>query len=249
NVFLSQKEKERVLAAARKAIPPDKVMMVGTGCQSTWQTVEMSRLAAKAGADCALVVSPFYYKGQMRPDRLTAHYYRVADEAPLPVLIYNFPQSTGLNLGPDLVARLAEHPNLVGIKDSSGNIGQLSEILRLTPPEFAVFTGNAPVFYPALCLGARGGILAVANVAPEVCLEILARFEQGDLQAALDLQRLMTPLAEMVTVGQGIGGLKLAMNLAGYQGGGVRGPLTRPQEPEVEAALKAELAKLGLLKG
>lgn len=242
-VYLTEREKEEVLAAAREAAAPEKILMAGTGCESTRATVELTRLAAKHGADCALVLTPAYYKSQMTPAALETHYRRVADAAPIPILLYNVPQFTGINLSATLVARLAEHPNIVGIKDSSGNLGQLGEIVRQTPEDFAVFVGSAPVFYPALCVGAVGGILAVANVLPERWVELFERFRSGDHPGALALQRDLTPLAAAVTATHGVGGLKIAMTLRGYVGGAVRGPLVSPEGARAE--LEAELVRLG----
>jgi len=249
NVFLDQAESDRLIAAARELVPAEKLLLAGTGAQSTRETSARTRRAAELGADAALVLTPSYFKGQMSQARLLDHYRRVAEESPIPILVYNVPANTGLNMGPELVAAIAEHENVVGCKDSSGNIGQLSEILRLVPEDFAVFVGNAPVFYPALTLGARGGILAVANAAPEVCLGIYDSFKAGNGARALELQRLMTPLALMVTVRYGVGGLKAAMDLAGYTGGGVRSPLARPEKPEVAAELEGELKKIGSALG
>jgi 4-hydroxy-2-oxoglutarate aldolase len=245
NVFLSDQEKDRVVATAREMIPADRFMMVGTGEQSTRATVEATKRAADLGADCALVVTPFYFKGQMSPDRFKAHYYRVAEESPIPTLLYNVPPMTGVNMPGDLVAEMAGHDNIVGVKDSSGNIDQLADILRLSPEGFKVFVGSAPVLYPALCLGADGGILAVANVAPEVCIRIYQAFLAGDPGTALELQQKMTPLAKMVTARWGVGGLKAAMELAGYPPCGVRSPLAMPTEAQVLEILKGELDKVG----
>jgi 4-hydroxy-2-oxoglutarate aldolase len=158
-------------------------------------------------------------------------------------LIYNVPQFTGINLEPELVAKLSEHPNIIGIKDSSGNIQQLSEIVSLSRKGFAVFVGSAPVFFPALCVGAVGGILAVANVTPQECIQIQRLFNKGKMPEAKALQGQLTPLAKAVTIKYGIGGLKIAMDLAGYSGGDPRPPLKRPGQ-EVEEELKQLLLQL-----
>ncbi|KMY66501.1 hypothetical protein AAU61_15180 [Desulfocarbo indianensis] len=244
SVFLSEKERDQLLAASREAAAPDKIIMAGTGAESTRATIQQTRRAAELGADCALVITPHYFKGQMTPARLADHYRRVADDSPLPILVYNFPQATGLNLAAEAVARMAEHPNVAGIKDSSGNIAQLSELLRLCPKDFAVFVGNAAVFFPALCLGAAGGILAAANVIPERCVELQQAFQAGDLTQARDLQWRLVSLAVMVTVTHGVGGLKAAMAMNGYQPGVVRSPLAMPDEA-AGSAIKEELRRLG----
>jgi 4-hydroxy-2-oxoglutarate aldolase len=158
-------------------------------------------------------------------------------------LLYNVPQFTGINMEPELVAKLSEHPNIIGIKDSSGNIGQLSEIIHLSKKGFAVFVGSAPVFFPALCVGAVGGILAVAQVAPEAWVNILNLFKKGKMDEARAIQGQMTPLAKAVTTKYGIGGLKMALDMVGYFGGDPRPPLKRPGK-EVEEELKKMLQRL-----
>jgi len=242
-VYLSEKEKDAVLAASREAIPADKILMAGTGQESTRATIEATRRAAQLGADCALAVTPCYFKAQMTPPRLAAHFKRVADGSPIPILAYNFPQATGVNMGPELVAELAEHPNLIGIKDSSGIVNQFSSILQSTADGFKAFVGNAEVFYPALCLGAAGGILAVANVVPEICVEIYETHRAGNHEKARRLQWKMARLAALVTRIHGVGGLKAAMRMAGYQSGGVRSPLAMPGA-EATKELEAEYRKV-----
>jgi 4-hydroxy-2-oxoglutarate aldolase len=212
-------------------------MLVGTGMESTEETIRFTNQVAKMGADCALVVTPSYFKGSMKPQILYDHFVAVAESSRIGILIYNVPQFTGINLEPEWVAKLSGHSNIVGIKDSSGNIGQLSEVIRLSQKGFAVFVGSAPVFFPALCVGAVGGILAVANVVPQECVHIQNLFEERKLDDARVLQGRLTPLAGAVTTKYGIGGLKMAMDLAGYFGGNPRSPLKRPDK-KIEEELK-----------
>ena len=228
SVYLSEKEKLSVLEVSREAIPASMTMLVGTGLESTQETIRFTNQAARLGGDCALVVTPCYYKGAMRPQILYDHFIAVAEAAEMGILIYNVPKFTGINMEPELVARLSEHPNIVGVKDSSGNIGQLSEIVHLSEQGFAVFVGSAPVLFPALCVGAVGGILAAANVAPQEFSQIQDLFEKGQADKARELQSFLTPLSKAVTVTYGIGGLKVAMDCAGYFGGDPRPPLQRP---------------------
>lgn len=242
SVYLSESEKEKVLAAGREATAPDKILMIGTGQESTRAAMALTRLAAKHGADCVLVVTPAFFKGQMTPEALYGHYSRIADQSPIPLLVYNVPQFTGLNVSPSVVAELAQHPNIQGVKDSSGDIAQLMEIIHLCPQDFVVLVGYDPVFYPALCVGAHGGVLATPNVVPEIAVRIYNYFLQGNHEEALRLQRLLNPLAMMVTAVYGVGGLKLAMNAMGFHGGGVRAPLMIPET--ARGVLSAELAKL-----
>jgi 4-hydroxy-2-oxoglutarate aldolase len=242
-VHLSEYERDQLLAASKEAAAPDKIIIAGTGAECTRATIQQTKRAAELGSDCALVITPHYFKSQMTPERLIDHYRKVADAAPIPVLVYNFPQSTGLNLPAEAVAQIAEHPNVVGIKDSSGNIAQFSELLRLCPKDFAVFVGNATVFFPALCLGAAGGILAAANAVPVSCVELMQAYQAGDLDKAKDLQWRLVRLAVLVTAGHGVGGLKAAMEMTGYQPGVVRSPLAMPDE-KARAAIQKEVDSL-----
>jgi 4-hydroxy-2-oxoglutarate aldolase len=242
-VYLSEKEKMKVMEVSREAIPKTKIMLVGTGMESTQETIRFTNQAAKMGADYALVVTPCYFKGSMKPQILYDHFISVAESSQIGILLYNVPQFTGINMEPELVAKLSEHPNIIGIKDSSGNIGQLSEIVHLSQKGFVIFVGSAPVFFPALCVGAVGGILAVAQVAPQVCVNILNLFRKGKMDEARALQSRLTPLAKAVTTKYGIGGLKMALDMVGYFGGDPRPPLKRPGK-EVEEELKRMFLRL-----
>jgi len=242
-VYLSENEKIRMVGTSRESIPKSKIMIVGTGMESTLETIRFSNQVAEMGADYVLVVTPSYFKGSMKPQILYEHFIAVAESSRIGILIYNVPQFTGINLEPEWVAKLSEHPNIIGIKDSSGNIGQLSEIVHLARNGFVVFVGSAPVFFPALCVGASGGILAIANLAPQECVQIQSLFNKGKMDEARELQGRLTPLAKAVTTRYGIGGLKMAMDLAGYFGGDPRSPLKRPGK-ELEEELKQLLLLL-----
>jgi 4-hydroxy-2-oxoglutarate aldolase len=209
-------------------------MIAGTGCQSTRQTVTLSRRAADAGADAAIVVTPHYYGGQMTPDALTSHFYAVADRSPIPVLIYNMPRFTHIDLDASTVVRIARHPNIVGIKDSGGNIGKLAHIAGTVGDDFQVLAGSASFFFPALAVGAVGGVMALANVAPQEMLDLHRLFETGEWDHAAALQRRLVPVNTAVTARFGIPGLKAALDMVGYYGGPVRLPL----QPLDDAALQ-----------
>jgi len=239
-VYLNEKEKIKAVEISRESIPASKIMLVGTGMESTEETIRFTNQVAKMGADGALVVTPSYFKGSMKPQILYDHFLAVAESSRIGILIYNVPQFTGINLEPEWVAKLSEHSNVIGIKDSSGNIGQLSEVIHQSQKGFAVFVGSAPVFFPALCVGAAGGILAVANVAPQECVRIQNLFVEKKYDDARVLQGRLTPLANAVTTKYGVGGLKMAMDLAGYFGGYPRSPLKKPDkktEEELERLL------------
>ncbi len=227
-VHLSKEEKLRVIEIARENLAQHMWLMVGAGEATTHATVKMAKDAGSIGADAVLVAPPFYYKESMKTQVLQEHYKTVADESPIPVFLYNVPQFTGLNMEPSLVAALAEHPNIKGIKDSSGNISQLTEILRCSPEGFSVFVGSALVFLPALSVGAHGGILAAANVLPGPFVELREKFLKGQLEQARRLQWSLMAISRAVTGGYGIGGLKAAMEIVGYRGGDPRLPLKRP---------------------
>lgn len=235
--FLDEDEAERVVATVREHTPRDRVLLVGTGRQSTRATMAATRRAAMAGADAVLVLTPFYFKGQMTQEALVDHYRAVADASPVPVLLYNFTNVTGINLTPDTVATLAQHPNVVGQKDSNGDVGQAAAIVARVPPDFPLLVGSAGTIFPAMMVGAAGAIVAVANVVPEVCVALYDLVRAGRHDEARTLQRRLTPLAHAVTATYGVAGLKAAMEMAGYVGGPPRMPL-RPVSAEARAGLR-----------
>jgi 4-hydroxy-2-oxoglutarate aldolase len=243
SVYLSEAEKLKVIEVSREAIPKDKIMMVGTGMESTVETIRFTNEAARLGADMALVVTPCYFKTSMTNAVLLDHFTAVAEAARIPILVYNVPQFTGVNMVPSLVGRLSRHPNIIGVKDSSGNIDQLTRIVNESVDGFGVFVGSAPVLYPALCIGAAGGILAAANALPGLYTKLADLFSAGKQAEALNLQNRLTPIAIAVTATYGIGGLKKVMDLMGYFGGEPRRPL-KGVTPEAERDLKNLLEQL-----
>jgi len=244
--YLSVEEKLRVWEAARQAIPPDRLMIAGAGCESTRQTIALTRQAAQAGADAALLVTPHYYDGKMTPGALAHHYEAVADAAPIPVLLYTVPKFTHVDIDAPTIARLARHPNIIGIKDTGGNMAKLADTARLTGPDFQVLAGSAGFFLAGLTLGAVGGILALANVAPKKCLDLYRLFKAGQMEEAAELQRWMIPVNAAITARFGIAGLKAALEMLGYYGGPVRSPLMPVTESERQA-LRNVLVEGGVL--
>lgn len=229
---LDERERAVVIESARAAVPEGMAFVVGAGEQSTRATVAEARRVAALGADALLVITPHFYRASMTADVLFRHFSEVADASPVPVVLYSIPQNAGgVAVAPDSAARLAEHENVAGIKDSSGDMLNLSETLRLAGgrEDFSVMTGHAGLLYAALAAGARGGILAAACAAPELCVAIHDAVAGGDHARALALQKLLAPLARAVTTGHGIGGLKAALDLRpGLSGGPVRAPLRPP---------------------
>lgn len=233
-VYLSEKEKIEVLKTARQAIPKNKLMIAGTGCESTRHTIELTLKAAEIGADAAIIVNPSYYKSEMTVPVLAAHYQKIADESPIPIIIYNFPAGTAIDLTADLIVQLSYHPNIIGVKDSGGVIPKMGEIIRSAAPGFHVLAGSASFLFPSLAIGAIGGVLALANIAPENCIEIYRLFSAGDIENGRALHLRMLPVNAAITTRFGISGLKAAMNLLGYQGGLPRSPLLPLPEVKIE---------------
>lgn len=237
-VMLSENEKKRVFDTARKAIPNGKLMLAGTGMQSTAETIRLSKVAAEAGADAVLVLNPSYYKGLMTKEALVNHYRAVADSVTIPVIVYNMPACSGLDLSAEVIAEVSNHPNIIGLKDSSGDIGKMSEVLINVEPDFQVLTGTASVLLPALTLGAVGGILALANIAPQQCLDILANHRDGDIEKARQIQNKMIPVINAVTRDGGIPALKAAMDYLGLYGGPARRPILPLDDEKKKQLLK-----------
>ena len=235
SALLETEEAIEIVRVARDAATSDKLVIAGTGRQSTQATVQLTRAAADAGADAALVLTPFFYGGQMTPEALTCHYTTIADASPIPVIIYNVPKFTHLNIAPATVAALAGHERIVGIKDSAGNIGQIIDLVRLCPPEFSILVGNGPAFYSAIEAGASGAVLALANVAAKECVAVYDCLCGGDSERAKEIHYRLMDLARAVTSGFGISGLKAAMDLVGLHGGMPRPPLL----PLADAAREA----------
>jgi len=239
-VLLNEQERLQVFRTARTAISSGKLMIAGTGCQSTVETVQLTKKAAAIGADAALVVTPSYYKGRMTKEALIKYFHTVADTASIPVIIYNIPACTGIDLSAETVTAIAEHENIIGIKDSGGNVVKMGEIRQLAGPDFQVLAGSASFLLPALSVGAVGGILALANIAPAQCLAIREHFLKGELDQARELQVRMIPVNTAVTRGWGVPALKAAMDMLGMYGGPPRAPLL-PLSEDTERELRTIL--------
>src|SRR5207249_5835506 len=203
-----------------QAIPTSKLFIAGTGSHATLHTIQQTKRAAEIGADAAIVITPYYFtKAFARPEAQVRHYLAVADASPIPVMLYNFPLNTGINLEPDTVARIAEHPNVCGIKDSSGNIPQAAHIIHLTPKTFHVLVGSAAALLPALPIGASGGVLALGAIAGRELCEVYGFARDGRWEEAKAIAARMM-LADRGVAGRfGIGGLKAALCLQGFYGG------------------------------
>lgn len=245
-VYLTEEEKVEVVKFAKKNFTPKKKIIAGTSCESTKATIELSKRMADVGVDAVLLLPPHYYKGAMKDDILIGYYTDVADVSPVPVMIYNMPGNTGINISASVIAKLAKHPNIAGIKDTSGNIVQMAEVVRDTADDFAVFAGNASYLLPALEVGARGATLALANILPDDCCKLVSLHKEGHHEEARKMQLKMLEINAAVTMKYGIGGLKYALNLLGYKGGYVRRPLHNVS-PENAAIIKDILKRYGAL--
>jgi 4-hydroxy-2-oxoglutarate aldolase len=249
-IMLTDDERREVVRTARRAIPEGKRrMIVGAGREWTAATIGAVREAFDMGADAVLVGLPSYYKPAMTSRAIEAYYREVADASPGPVILYSVPAFTGIPIPPEVVAALAPHPSIVGIKDSAGdieNLRALSRIAREHGDEFSVLIGNAGLLAEGIMSGSRGAVLAVANVAPRQCDRIIEAARRGDAREANGGLETLLPLARLVTRTHGIGGLKAALDLLGYHGGEPRRPLEAPDAAAREE-IAARLRDLGLL--
>lgn len=238
---LDEDEKLLLVAAARRTVP-GRFLLVGTGLESTRATVAFTRKVIDLGADAVLVLTPCYYKNRMTVEALRRHFEAVADASSVPVYLYSVPAFTGLPWPADVTPALAAHPRIRGIKESSGDINLFARITASVPNGFEVACGNAAVIYPALCLGATGGVLGISNCSPKATLALYKAFCGGDHEKARRIQRALLPLVS-VAVTHGVAGLKLAMSLAGMRGGTVRAPLL-PAAPGLVEEIRPLLAAL-----
>ncbi|HXF95391.1 MAG TPA: dihydrodipicolinate synthase family protein [Gemmatimonadales bacterium] len=222
--LLDPAEVGRLVGAAREAVPDDRWLVAGTGAESTRQALALSRAAAEAGADLVLVRPPGYYAAGHSPESLADYYRAVADASPVPVLVYNIPKYTHLALPAALLERLAGHPRIVGVKDSSGDLDTFTAY-RSAVPEWAVLVGSASLLLGALERGADGGVVAAACFAARLCAELYAAFRAGERERAVALQQRLGPLDREIVGRLGPAGVKAAMDAVGLHGGPVRPPL------------------------
>jgi 4-hydroxy-2-oxoglutarate aldolase len=245
-VFLNEREKLAVLKTARQVIPKDKLMVAGTASESTVNTLALTEEAADIGADAAIIINPSYYKSQMTVPVLVNHYRVIADASPIPIMIYNLPPATGIDLSADLLVELSQHPNIIGVKDTSGNMPKMGETIRRADPSFHVVSGSANFFYPSLAIGVTGGILALANVAPDESVEMFRLFNAGEIEKGRALHLRMLPVNLAITSRFGISGLKAALDMVGFYGGLPRLPLL-PLDDERREEVRNILKTAGLL--
>jgi 4-hydroxy-2-oxoglutarate aldolase len=244
SVLLTAEEKVELWEMVAKHAAPEKLLIAGTGVESVRETVCLTNRAAELGYKAALIKTPHYYKNLLnRADAQTLYYRAVADQSRIPVIIYNFPQATALDIPATAVIELSHHPNIIGIKESSGNMEKVMQLMREARPGFQVTVGSAPTLWPALLMGATGAILAFANAAPYACIAIWEAYRMREEEAGRDWQNRIARAASLVTTQHGIPGLKHAMDLNGYYGGPPRLPLSAPR-PEAKAEIEQAFADL-----
>jgi 4-hydroxy-2-oxoglutarate aldolase len=242
-VQLDERESDRVIAVAREEVPANRPFIAGTGRESTKATIDASRRAAAAGADAVLVRTPAFFRPQMTSGVFIEHYSRVADASPVPVLLYNVTVFTGVSIQADAVERLAQHPNIVGMKESGSDIAAIGELVSRTSDDFTLLAGSATTFLHACVAGCDGGILALASIAPDECVELQSLVQQNQLDRARELQRKLTPLARTIGGQHGLPALKAALDLIGYEGGLPRPPML-PADESIVRTLRAQLEAL-----
>jgi 4-hydroxy-2-oxoglutarate aldolase len=245
-VYLSKEERRRVVEAVREVIPEDRILIVGSGMESTQATIAMTETMTQAGAQVAIVVTPSYFTKMMNAKSLEHHYEQVAQASPIPILLYNVPANTGLNLPVEATIRLSAHPNIIGMKDSGGDITRIGAILHGVQEEFSVLAGSGGFLLAALVVGAKGCISALANIAATDMAELMDAFEKKDLNRARDIQLRLISVNTTVTSLTGVAGLKVAMEFLGYYGGSVRSPLLPLGENERES-VRTALVEAGLM--
>ncbi len=226
SVYLTPEEKFTLWEWVAQYADSKKLLIAGTGCESVRETVQLTNRAAEMGYKAAMVRTPHYYKGLLNNTAAQMLYFRaVADGSKLPIMIYNWPQATTIDITTDAVAALSEHPNIIAIKESSGNLEKVMQMIREVKSGFQVLVGSAPTLAPSLAVGAVGAVLAFANAAPYACVTIWEAHRTRETEAAMDWQNRISRAAQLVTTKYGIPGLKHAMDLNGYYGGAPRLPL------------------------
>jgi 4-hydroxy-2-oxoglutarate aldolase len=248
SVYLTFGEKLELFGLVAEAAAPEKLLLAGTGAESVRETVVLTNRAAEMGYRAAMVRTPHYYKNLLGPGsplgNTQALYFRaVADQSKIPLMIYNWPQTTGIDIPAETVAALSEHPNIIAIKECSGSLEKVMQMIRIVKPGFQVLVGSAPTLYPSLVVGAVGAVLAYANASPYSAVAIWEAFRTRENEAALDWQNRIARAAQLVTARYGIPGLKHAMDLNGYYGGPPRLPLT-PVGPEARREIEEAFAGL-----
>ena len=244
---LEEHEADLAIKTVRAAMPKDRPLLAGTGRESTAATIAATERAASLGVDAVMVRTPSFYKSQMTTDAFVRHYTQVADRSPVPVFLYNVTMYTGVNLLPEAVGILSQHPNIAGIKETNSDMVQFGEYLARAADGFTVLAGSGATYFSSLLLGAHGAVLAVAGVAPDICVQIFAAVRDGRIEEARRMNRELAPLSKLVGATYGVPGLKAALTLLGFEGGVPRPPL-QPVGQQAVDAIREQLKKMGLFQ-
>jgi 4-hydroxy-2-oxoglutarate aldolase len=238
SVMLTLEEKTQMWEWVAEAAAPEKLLIAGTGVESVRETVDLTNRAAGIGYKAAMVRTPHYYKNLVNRSEAQILYFRsVADRSKIPIMIYNWPQATGVDITPDAVVELSQHPNIIAIKESSGNLEKVMQMIREVKAGFQVLVGSAPTLYPSLQAGAVGAVLAFGNAAPYALITIWEAHRTREAEAARDWQSRISKAAQLVTTKYGVPGLKYAMDLNGFYGGPPRLPLI-PIPPQAQREIE-----------
>jgi len=247
-IYLTEAEKLELIKNTAVNKSKNKVLLAGTGMESTRETIDLTNKAASLGVQAALILTPFYYKSAMTSQTLIHHFESIANHTDIPIMIYNVPKFTQINVDKELVSTLSQHPNIIGMKDSLGDINQLQSFLEIIPSDFTVMSGTASSWYPGLKIGIQGAIMALANIAPAECIAIADFFKLGKIQDAEALHHRMLPVNTAITATYGIAGLKYAAELMEFKGGFVRQPLLELNENQrngIRQIIEAHLEPTG----
>ncbi|HSG81791.1 MAG TPA: dihydrodipicolinate synthase family protein [Gemmatimonadota bacterium] len=244
--LLDEREIVQLVELAHDVVPPERTLIAGTGAESTRAVIRMGRAVAEAGADAVLVRPPAYYRSRMDPETVRRHYEAVAEAIPIPLILYNVPQFVPVEITPGLLAELGSHPNVAGIKDSTGDLKILGALLDAAPPECSVLVGAGSKLYAALEMGAAGGIVAVGCIAPRETVEVYEKYRAGDVGPAGAVQGRISGAHTTIVRDAGVAGVKYALDTLGYVGGLPRPPL-RPLDSKAQREVAKELKAAGLL--
>lgn len=245
-VYLTDQESEKLVKTAAETASSEKKIIVGTARESTKITLEFTNRMASFNIDAVLIRTPSYFKPKMDREAFKKHYLTIADNSKIPLFVYNIPQYTEISVDRELIIELSHHPNIVGMKDSSGNLAFLGELLPYLGPHFSILLGAGSVLLSGLIMGASGGILTLADVAPAKCIELYKLFQEGKIEDAKRLQLELIPLNKALTQTLGVPGCKYALDLLGYSGGLPRLPLL-PLDENGEKEIENILTNIGLL--
>jgi len=247
SIYLTDEESEKLVRTAIEIADSGKKIIVGTARESTKITLEFTNRMAALGPDAALIRTPSYFKNCLNRAALKNHFLTIADHSKLPVIVYNVPQNTGISVDQQLILELSKHPNIIGMKDSSGNLAFLGEVITDLSPQFNFLLGAGSILFPGIIYGASGGIITLSDVVPDMCVKLYNLSLEGKLDEALRLQLDLIPLNQAITKTIGVPAAKYALDLLGYYGGPCRLPLL-PLDEKGKKIIENILNKLNLLR-